>query len=177
VYDRAGGIPRDGKPKAQVEVLAMERRTSTCRILSSERKNPIALGDLVANLIWDSGKQNQLVIAGEFDLDRDGKTDYDAIAKIEGLIQKWGAKVTDDVSATTDYVILGTAPSVPVEPTIDDQAKDPMAMQRYNAVRQASERYQQIRQRAEALGVPIFNYDRFLAFTGYATEIAKPGAF
>ena len=32
------------------------------------------------------------------------------------------------------------------------------------------------RQRAEALWVPIFNYDRFLYFTGYAAQASKPGA-
>lgn len=177
VYDRAGGIPRDGTPKAQVEVLAMDRRTSTCRILSSQRKNPIARGDLVANLIWDADKQGQFVIAGEFDLDRSGQADYDAISKIEGLVRKWGGKVAEDVSADTDYVILGTEPSVPTEPTLDEQSKDPMAMERYKAARQANARYQQVRQSAESLRVPIYNYDRFLAFTGYATEVAKPGAF
>jgi len=177
VYDQAGGIPRDGKPKAQVEVLAMERQVATARILSSDRKNPIALGDSVANLIWDAGRQNQFVIAGEFDLDRDGKTDYDGISKIETLVRKWGGTVTEGVSADTDYVILGTEPVVPAEPTLKEQTDDPLAVQRYNTTRQTSDHYQQIRQHAESLHVPIFNYDRFLSFTGYATEIAKPGAF
>lgn len=177
VYDRAGGIPRDGTPKAQVEVLAVDPRVSTARILSSERKNPIALGDLVANLIWDADQENQFVVAGEFDLDRDGSTDYDGVRKIEELVRKWGGTIAEDVSADTDYVILGTEPVVPAEPTLDAQANDPTAMERYNAARQKDERYQEIRQRAESLCVPIFNYDRFLSFTGYATEVAKPGAF
>jgi hypothetical protein len=177
VYDRAGGIPRDGKPKAQVEILAMERRVATARILSSERKNPIAVGDSVANLIWDAGRQNQFVVAGEFDLDRDGKTDYDGISKIETLVRKWGGTIAEDVTADTDFVILGTEPTVPAEPTLNEQTNDPTAMQRYNTARQTDDHYQQIRQRAESLYVPIFNYDRFLSFTGYATEVAKPGAF
>lgn len=177
VYDRSAGIPRDGKPKAQVEVLAVDPRISTARILSSERRNPIALGDSVANLIWDAGRENQFVVAGEFDLDRDGKIDYDGIRKIETLVQKWGALVAQDVSADTDYVILGTEPVVPAEPTLDEQASDPMSMQRYNTARQMNDRYQQIRQRAESLWVPIFNYDRFLSFTGYATQVGNPGAF
>jgi preprotein translocase subunit YajC len=177
VYDRAGGIPRDGKPKAQVEVLAVDRRVSTARILSSERKNPISVGDLAANLIWDANRQNQFVVAGQFDLDRDGKADYDAIRKIEALVQKWGGTVAQDVSADTDYVILGTEPSVPPEPTLTEQTEDPLAMQRYTSASQTNDRYQQIRRRSESLFVPIFNYDRFLSFTGYATEIDKPGAF
>ncbi|HQI27480.1 MAG TPA: hypothetical protein PLT20_05285, partial [Sedimentisphaerales bacterium] len=160
-----------------VEVLAMERRVATARILSWDRRNPIAVGDWVANLIWDSDRRNRFVVAGEFDLDRDGKVDYDGVTKIEALIRKWGGTVSQDVSAETDYVILGNTPVVPSEPTLQEQSEDPLALQRYNTARQANERYQQIRRRAESLYVPIFNYDRFLAFTGYATEVAKPGAF
>ena len=177
VYDRSAGIPRDGKPKAQVEVLAIDRRVSAARMLSSDRKNPIATGDLMANLIWDVGRQNQFIVAGEFDLDRDGKTDYDGIRKIEALIQKWGGAVAQEVTAGTDYVILGTEPEVPAEPTPDQQAADPTAMERYNSLRQANDQYQQIRQRAASLWIPTFNYDRFLYFTGYASQVDKPGAF
>jgi len=177
VYDRSAGIPRDGTPKAEVEVLSVDPRISTARILSSEPKNPIAVGDLVANLIWDAGQQNQFVVAGEFDLDRDGNTDYNAIRKIEALIARWGGTIAQGVSAQTDYVILGTEPKVPAEPTLTEQANDPMAMERYNAARQMSDRYHQVRQRAESLWVPIFSYDRFLHFTGYASLVNKPGAF
>ncbi|MGE5297096.1 MAG: hypothetical protein ACM3VT_19910 [Solirubrobacterales bacterium] len=177
VYDKAAGIPRDGTPKAQIEVLAIDRQVSTARILSSDRKNPIAMDDSVVNLIWDAGRQNQFVIAGEFDINRDGTIDYDGVRKIDSLVQRWGGIVTEDVSADTDYVILGTKPSVPAEPTLVEQTNDPTAMERYNAARKASEYYEQIRQRAESLHIPIFNYDRFLYFTGYADQVGKPGAF
>ncbi len=177
VYDKAAGIPRDGKPKAQIEVLAIERRVATARILTSERKNPIHIDDLVANLIWDTNHKNQFVIAGEFDLDRNGETDYDGVRKIEALIQKWGGTIAEQVTADTDYVILGTEPRVSAEPTLDQQSQDPMAMDRYNTARQANDRYQQISRQAASLCVPIYNYDRFLSFTGYASMVDKAGAF
>ena len=177
IYDRGAGIPRDGKPKAQVEVLAIDRRVATARILSSERKNPIHKGDWAANLIWDADRKNQFVVAGEFDLDRNGEVDYDGIRKIEELIRKWGGEVAQNVSADTDYVVLGTEPKVPAEPTLAQQTEDPMALDRYNAARQANERYQQIRRQAESLWVPIYNYERFLSFTGYAGMVDKAGAF
>ncbi|MBP7052364.1 MAG: hypothetical protein KBE65_15230, partial [Phycisphaerae bacterium] len=159
------------------EVMAIERRVASARILSSERKNPIHVGDSVANLIWDASHQNQFVVAGEFDLDRNGQTDYDGVRRIEGLIQKWGAVVVQDVSSETDFVILGMEPKVPSEPTLDEQTQDPLAMDRYNAQRKANDRYQQIRGQAESLNVPIYNYDRFLYFTGYAAQINRAGAF
>ncbi len=177
VYDRSAGVTPNEEPKAQVEVFAVDRRTSAARILSSERRNPIITGDIVANLIWDCDARNQFVIAGHFDLDGDGKLDYDAIRKIESLIQKWGGTVSNEVSAETDYVILGKEPQVPPEPTLEILAVDPTATEKYNAVRQDNERYNQVRQRAEALWIPIFSYDRFLHFTGYASQVGKPGAF
>jgi hypothetical protein len=177
VYDRSAGIPKDGKPKAEVEVFAIEPRVCAARVMSSSKKNPIMTGDLAANLIWDSRKQNQFVVAGDFDLNSDGKPDYDAGRKIESLIQKWGGTIAPDISASTDFVILGTEPEVPPEPTPAALAVDPTAMDKYNAARQNNERYNQIRQRAEGLWIPIFNYDRFLHFTGYASQVDKPGAF
>lgn len=177
VYDKMAGVPRDGKPKAQVEVLAIERRVATARILASERKNPIHVGDLIANLIWDADHKNQFVVAGEFDLDRNGETDYDGVRKIEALIEKWGGTIAQQVTADTDYVILGTEPKVPAEPTLDQQSQDPMAMDKYNAARQANDHYQQISRLAGSLCVPIYNYDRFLSFTGYASMVDKAGAF
>jgi len=177
VYDKGAGIPRDGKPKAEVEVLAVNSRVSTARILNSERKNPIHEGDWVANLIWDADRKNHFVIAGEFDLDRNGEMDYDGPQKIAALIEKWGGTIMQSVTADTDYVILGTEPQVPAEPTLAQQSEDPMAMDRYNALRRANDRYQQVRQQAESLWVPIYNYDRFLSFTGYASMVDKAGAF
>lgn len=176
VYDRTAGIPRDGKPKAQVEVFSIDPKISAARVLSFDPKNPIATGDLIANLIWDPTGQNQFVVVGDFDVNGDGKADYDGVSRIETLIQKWGAAVAKEVTSGTDYVILGDEPKVPTEPTPEVQTADPTAQERYDAARQRNVQYHQIRQRAEALWVPIFNYDRFLYFTGYANQISKPGA-
>jgi hypothetical protein len=177
VYDQAARIPRDGKPKAEVEVFAVDRKTATARILTSEKKNPIARGDIVANLIWNSAKANEFVLAGEFDLDGDGEPDFDGAQRIQQLIERWGATVAPSVGARTDFVILGDEPQVPPEPTLDQLAVDPTAMERYEAAQQRLQQYEQIRQRAQDLWIPIFNYDRFLHFTGYASQVGKPGVF
>jgi hypothetical protein len=176
VYDRSAGIPRDGKPKAQVEVFTIDKKVSAARVLSSDRKNPIVTGDLIANLIWDPAKQNQFIVVGDFDLNGDGKPDFDGVTRIEALIQRWGGAVSKEVTPLTDYVILGTEPQVPTPPTPEAQTADPTALEKYNAAKQKNDQYNQIRQRAEALWVPVFNYDRFLYFTGYANQTNRPGA-
>lgn len=177
VYDNLGGIPRDGRPKAEIEVFAVDRRVSTARILSEQERNPIGTNDLVANLIWSSDKVNHFVIAGDFDLDGDGQPDLDARERIQGLIERWGGATDDNVSARTDFVILGTEPRVPPQPTFDDLTEDPMAQERYERARQRRERYDQIRAQANALYIPIFTYQRFLYFTGYESSAGKAGAF
>jgi len=176
VYDRSAGIPRDGKPKAQVEVFAIDQKVSAARVLSSDPKNPITTGDLIANLIWDPAKQNQFIVVGDFDLNGDGKPDFDGVTKIEALIQRWGGAVSKEVTPLTDYVILGTEPQVPTQPTPEAQTADPTALEKYNAAKAKNDRYNQIRQRAETLWVPVFSYDRFLYFTGYANQTNRPGA-
>jgi hypothetical protein len=177
VYDRFAGISKDGKPKAEVEVFAIDSKTCTARVLSSDAKNPIATEDIVANLIWDSHKQNQFVIAGDFDLNGDGKPDPDAIGKIRTLIEKWGGVVTDAVSSKTDYVILADAPKVPTQPTNAALQADPTLRDKYDAAQQRLDQYEQIRKQAGSLYIPVLNYERFLYFTGYKTESTRPGAF
>ncbi len=177
VYDRAAGIPRDGKPKAEVEIFSIEKTTSTARILSSEKRNPIATGDLVANLIWDKNKVNEFVIVGDFDLNGDGRPDYSAADQIKSLVERWGGKVSDTVSAETDYIIVGTKPTVPPEPTLEILANNPDAQAKYNAAQSRLEHYNTILQQAQALYIPVFTYERFLYFTGYQTRVAEVGAF
>ncbi len=177
VYDRASGVPRDGVPKAEVEVFSIAKKTAIARVLSAEKHNPIATHDIVANLIWDADKVNQFVIAGDFDLNGDDKPDYNAQDAIQSLIEKWGGAVSQTVSAKTDFVILGIKPIVPPEPTLDSLAIDPDAQEKHNAAQRRLAYYNGIQEQAQALYIPIFTYDRFLHFTGYQNQIGKPGAF
>ncbi len=177
IYDRFTGIGKDGKSKAEVEVFAIDSRICTARILSSDSKNPVATNDVAANLIWDSSRQNQFVIAGDFDLNRDGKPDYDAAGKIKSLIERWGGAVTDAVSSRTDYVILADTPSVPDPPTETDLQADPTLRDKYDSAKQRLDRYNQIKEQAATFYIPVLSYERFLYFSGYKTESTRPGAF
>ena len=177
VYDRNAPIPTDGKGKAEIEVFNLERNVSAARIVRSEKKNPIARDDIVANLIWGSDKANVFVVVGDFDLEGDGNINFDAISKIRTLIEKWGGSVADNVSAQTDFVVLGQAPLVPKEPTVADLEVDPTAKEKHQAAVQRLNHYKEVQSRAEALRIPIFKYDRFLDFIGYSEQANKPGAF
>jgi hypothetical protein len=177
VYEKNTPIPRDGKGKAEIEVFNVGKNTSTARIVSSNLRNPVIAGDIIANLIWDSNKANVFAVAGEFDLNGDGEADYEGVDKIKALIRKWGGKVTDDISVDTDFLVLGATPTVQRKPTFEQTEADPMAMERYEASLKALASYKEMQARAEALSIPKFNLERFLYFIGYKTLSTGPGAF
>lgn len=178
VYDRSGSIPKDGKGKAEIEVFDVGDTFCAARITESDPKKPILMGDIVANLIWHSDKSNVFVIAGDFDLDKDGNIDQNATGRIKSLIEKWGGKVEDQISIDTDYLVLGDQPQVPQQqPTFEQLEVDPGAMQRYQAKLQQLNKYNELQSKAQALWIPIFRYERFLYFIGYKGQISKAGAF
>lgn len=178
VYDRSGSVPKDGKGKAEIEVFDVADTYCAARITETDAKKPILLGDIVANLIWHSDKTNVFVIAGDFDLDNDGNIDENATGRIKSLIEKWGGKVVDDISVDTDFLVLGDQPQVPQQqPTFEQLELDPGAMQRYEALLQQLNHYNQLQSQAQTLWIPIFRYERFLYFIGYKGQISKAGAF
>jgi hypothetical protein len=177
VYDRNAPIPRDGKGKAEVEVFSVAEKVSSARITDSQKKNPIAVNDAIANLVWDSDKTNIFVVSGEFDLDGDGTIDYNAADKVKALIEKWGGRIADVVTFDTDFLVLGEPPQVPPKPTPEELDADPMADERYEAAMQRFNRYKEAEEQAKVLWVPVFTYDRFLYFIGYKGQSAQAGAF
>ncbi len=177
VYDKNMPIPKDGRGKAEIEVFNVGKNISAARIIRSSVKNPIILNDIIANLIWDSDKTNVFVVAGEFDLDNDGTVDYRGAEKIKALIEKWGGKAVDNISINTDFLVLGTTPTVLERPTFEQMEVDPMAMEKYEASLQRLEFYNDVQNRAQLFSIPVFNTERFLYFIGYKTQSVRPGAF
>jgi hypothetical protein len=177
VYDKGMPIPPSGRGKAEIQVYDVEKNVSLARVIRSEKRRPIVAEDIVANLVWDSERTNVFVVAGEFDLDGDRAVDLDAPQKITELIEKWGGRVVDNVSPQTDYLVLGTRPPVPAQPTPEQTVADPLAMERYDAAVKRRDRYNTAKKDAANLWVPVFNTERFLYFIGYKTLSARPDAF
>jgi len=177
VYDKNMPIPKDGKGKAEIEVFDVERNISAARIIRSEKRRPIVLDDVIANLIWDSDRTNVFVVAGEFDIDSDGYIDYGAADKIKALIEKWGGRVAYSVSIDTDFLVLGRPPEVRPRPSLEEIEIYPMAMEKYEASLQKRAHYEHVQDQARALSIPIFNIERFLYFIGYKSQAGRPGAF
>ena len=177
VYDRNMPIPKNGEGKAEIEVFDVMKNISAARITKTKKRNPIIPDDIIANLVWDSEKINIFVVAGEFDLNGDGVSDYKAAAKVKALIEKWGGKTSASISVDTDFLVLGRTPVVRRKPTFDQIEVDPMAMEKYELAVEKLAGYEEIKEQAQKLSVPVFNYERFLYFTGYKTLSSTAGAF
>ena len=170
VYDKSLPIPKDGRGKAEIEVFDVGKTISSARIVTIPNpRNPIIQEDVIANLIWDKSTQNTFVVTGDF---QNGDSE-----KIKALIEKWGGFVENEVTANTDYVVLGNPPKLLMRPTVEQQSIDPTSMEKCEAAKQRSDRYKNILEQAKILSIPIFNTERFLNFIGYREQATKPGAF
>jgi hypothetical protein len=176
VYDK-GAYIGDAQGKAEVEIFDIADSYSIARVIKSEINKPILKGDIAANLIWDSKKVNEFVIAGDFDLNEDGNIDYDAAAKIQNIIEKWGGKVTDKISIDTDFLILGKQPQVLEKPSLEQQEADPTALQKYEAALEKLNQYNSVETRANSLWIPVFTYEKFIYLIGYKEKVGQAGTF
>ena len=177
VYDKNTPIPKDGRGKAEIEVFNVGKNISAARITRAEKRRPIILDDIIANLIWDSDKTNVFVVAGDFDLDGDRQIDNNAVDKIKALIAKWGGSVNDAVSIDADFIILGSPPKTLPRPSFEELEVYPTAMEEYENSLKKLAHYREIQNQAHALLISVFNAERFLYFIGYKEQATRAGAF
>ncbi len=177
VYSRSGGIPDDGKGKAGIEVVNVFESTSECRVTQRERGEPILEGDLVANPVFDPSRKFTFAVAGDFDLDFDGRIEDAGGQDVARLIRAWGGQVVERVDTRTDFLVLGAAPPMPVEGAggedVDETTKT------LNADRRAArDGFDGMLREAQALSIPILTRTQFTQFIGRSvprgTEDQRP---
>lgn len=172
IFDKNVSVSAEETSKAEIEVFNVEQNTSAARITKLSKKNPIAEGDIIVNLIWDSRAVSRFVVAGDFDFSGKGVSDPQGAEKVRQLIENWGGKIEDAVTIDTDFVVLGNPPQVRKKPTLDEIQADPMANEKYEAALKASQQYQEIKTQAKDLYIPVFNLKRFLTLIGYESLAA-----
>jgi hypothetical protein len=84
--------------------------------------------------------------------------------------------MADTITIDTDFLVLGKQPSVLEAPTLEEREIDPRAQQRYQESMQRLARYNQLREKAQNLWIPVFTYEKFLHFIGYDTQVTQAGA-
>ncbi len=163
VYSARDGIPADGRAKAQIEVVSMDDQSAECRIVEVARNEVILEGDLIANPIYDSSRAVSFMVVGDFDLDHDGLPDPAGAPTIRSMVTDWGGTVTEELTALTDFVVLGGAPRRP------RRARDatPEEAERARTMRQHFDGYHDTVRAARTLAVPVLTQEVFLNFLGY----------
>lgn len=164
VYESAAGIPADGKSKGQIEVVRIDETSAQCKIVRSSGGSVIMEGDLIANPIYDPNRQVTFVVLGDFDLDHDAVMDRDGAAVIDAMIARWGGAVTSELTALTDFVVLGAAPPRP-RAARNESAEEAA---RVSARQRDYDRYMKTVSLSRSLAIPVLNQQVFLNFLGYS---------
>lgn len=160
VYSADLGIPPDGRGKALVEVVSIAGPSAECRIVKVFGNQVILEGDLVANPVFDRSRPLTYVVLGRFDLDRDGVADRNGAQKIAAIIDDSGGRTTTDLTALTDFLVLGAAPrrAKPAGEVSPDEAFE------NDQVRRRYQHYRDTLGAANEMHVPILPQDVFLNF-------------
>ena len=164
VYSYETGIPASGEGKGRIEVIEVFENSSMCKVNEVFDNAVIFANDLIANPVYDRNRAPTFLVLGEFDLDYDDILDSNGNEVIRSVIQEWGGKVVDDISALTDFVVLGVAP---VKPGALGEASAAEAVL-IDAQRRRYEQYNNNFQTARDLNVPIMTQNVFLRFLGYS---------
>jgi len=171
VYSRIRGIPEDGKGKASISVVNVFETTSECRITSSTKGDPVLEGDVVANPVYDRSHKLTFAVAGDFDLDFDGKIDDPGGEQVTQLIRSSGGQVVDKIDTRTDFVVLGAPPPMAAKP---DEGDDAQAKARAAQRQAAHDAFEAAKQEAKALSIPVLTRTQFLHFVGFGVARDKP---
>ena len=180
VYDKIDGIPPLGDPtseeqlpqgKASIEVIRVGQGSSEARVVRQTPGTQITEGDLIANLVYDPNVKYNFVVYGDFDMDRNGQATPQEADVVRRLVTQWGGQLMDRVNVDTDFVVLGKEPELPT-PT-REELQDPFVAKRLADAQAALEAYDQVRNRARDLHIPIMNQNRFLYLIGYYNQARR----
>ena len=160
VDPKTGEYPR---PKAKLEIVNVGETSSTCRITEETRGNPVVRGDVVANAIYDPNKVYTFLVFGNFDFNGDGVATPAEAEDVRATIIAWGGKVTEELTGSVDFLVLGQKPQLPPKPTVDSPDAVVREFIRLNGL---VEKYRVLQEQAVSTSVPILNENRLYTLIG-----------
>ena len=173
IYDKLEGIPRiegsaeDLPPgKGSLEIVRVSPGSSECRVIKMNEGQSVQEGDIIANVIYDKNTQLHFKVYGDFDIDHNGIATAAETDVIKRLIVAWGAVLTDAIDIDTDFLVMGKEPVVPNYPK-DQLDTDPVKKFEHENALKALKAYDDIRNKALELQIPVLNQNRFLYMIGY----------
>ncbi len=176
VYSKEDGMPKGLTPdellpagKASIEVVNVGPGSSECHVIRLTAGQTIFEGDMIANLIYDPNVKWAFKVFGEFDVNQDGRASAAETEIVKRLVVDWGGKLTEKVDVDTDFVVLGK------EPDVKQLSKDPTPLeQRQNEIeKQKLKEYEDVKNKALELHIPVLSQNRFLYMVGYYDQAKR----
>ena len=179
VYDKKDGMPKGPgetetdlpRGKASIEVVNIGPGSSECHVVRLSPGEQLMEGDIIANLIYDPNVSWTFKVYGDFDIDQDGRCTPAEAEIIKRLIVAWGGKVTDKVDMDTDFIIMGREPTMPV--FSKEELEDPIKKLDKAKADAATKAYNDVRDKALEMHIPVLNQNRFLYMIGFYDQAKK----
>lgn len=163
-------VPQPAGPKGSVEVIEVTGdHTCLARIRWYDTSRPLAAGDKIYNPVWSPKHVHRVALVGIFDMDGDGQDDRPLL---KAMLRQQGCEidlevlpdgtVTGEVTALTDWVVLGRVPGITAkEDALQETETGNVQLGR---ITQAA---QEVIRQATQLGVPAMNELEFYEMLGY----------
>ena len=162
----------DARPKAQIEVIAVEEHLSRCKVLTT--RSIILNGDFIYSPMWQPGRKVEFALVGKMDFNGDGSDDRNAL---KAMIEQNGGKVTCDLppggkidgklTVDTRWLVMGEDIKLQGDKERGDLTKDDKlsAKDRNN-----------LESEAKSLGISRINLDKLMGWIrGSGTEVSALG--
>jgi len=134
------------------------------RIYELQGDNPVVIGDVLHNPVYDRQRRMRFMLIGKVDIDGDGVDDSE---QLKALIQEFGGRVDTRLTVQTDYVVAGEEPVVPVPPPA---GAPPQERADFESKRKQFIAYVEVKANAENFSIPVLSLNRFLGLVGIAGQ-------
>lgn len=153
------------KGKAIVDIINVDATTAVGLVVSRKPRAVIRDGDALVNIVYDPRRIYSFHAFGQFDLDFNGELDDYGLDEVKSLITRSNGRLVDSIGFTTDFIVLGVEPELPVRP---DDELDLLKMREYRVELENYQAYQDRIAQAREVGIPVLNQNRFLDLVGYS---------
>ncbi len=148
--------------KASIEVTQiLGEHLAEARIVEDIISDPIVPRDVIYTPLWRPGEQQHVALAGDMDIDGDGKSDLKLLLNLIAMNGAVADMYVDDngkkvgkLSVTTRFLVLGKPPEIKK----GDKGEDPTKV------------YSQIRKEAADLGIKTMPLGDLLKRVGFKNE-------
>jgi len=152
------------QPKAHCRIVKIMDNACELRIYELQGDNPVVIGDVLHNPVYDRQRRMRFMLIGTLDVDGDGVDDAE---QLKALIQEFGGGVDTRLTVQTDYVVAGEKPDVPAPPAAgappDERVKFETKLKEFK-------HYSSVRADAENFSIPVLSLNRFLGLVGIAGQ-------